>query len=372
MHATRGRQQGTLQTGEDWNYVGGVVDEYTKKGKGQQCWSDGFRYEGRYEGGKMDGDGTFTWPTGEKYVGAWHANQMEGEGAFTFASGAVYTGTFVAGKFHGKGKLTLSNVPTETGDFVQVLASTAAAYLLLAAAATAAAVSPARACVCGCVCVFIGGGRGGGVADTTQACLLLAPPRPASTAIWPSEVCVRRVAAPPCQAARRLRHVACAPTSAQPVPSPCAAPPPSPSHALTPRRRGHPRARAVPLALPRPGGGLGERRFLPASRGGQGRQEKEEEEVSASAPPTWYTHTARRGGGRGMRSAWSGPAACVRASCVRACICPPPAGLAEGRPNAARGAWPMLSAARPGCVVRVTLLRRTPSPLAQAVQWRVC
>ena len=61
-------------------------------------------YEGGWEDGERNGQGTYTSPDGEKYVGGWEDGKRNGQGTYTSPDGDKYVGGWKDGEFHGQGK----------------------------------------------------------------------------------------------------------------------------------------------------------------------------------------------------------------------------------------------------------------------------
>jgi len=62
-----------------------------------------YEYEGQWEGGRKDGNGTFTWPTGASYTGFFQSDAKHGAGMFEWPDGSSWDGGFVADLRHGAG-----------------------------------------------------------------------------------------------------------------------------------------------------------------------------------------------------------------------------------------------------------------------------
>ena len=53
---------------------------------------DGFRYEGGWKAGEIDGEGTATYANGDVYTGSFVAGKRQGAGVMRYASGRVAEG----------------------------------------------------------------------------------------------------------------------------------------------------------------------------------------------------------------------------------------------------------------------------------------
>lgn len=90
----------TLET-PDGVYVGTVYDG-KPSGRGRLS-SDDVVYEGEFEAGVKQGEGTSTHTNGTTYTGAWRNDKYHGPGRLCRYDGVVYDGYFYSGKFHGHG-----------------------------------------------------------------------------------------------------------------------------------------------------------------------------------------------------------------------------------------------------------------------------
>lgn len=66
----------------------------------------GWRYNGQWRNGKMDGRGTLLYPDGWKFEGDWREGRISGKGVLHFADGSLYDGEWADGKMDGLGSLT--------------------------------------------------------------------------------------------------------------------------------------------------------------------------------------------------------------------------------------------------------------------------
>jgi len=85
-------------------WEGGYMD-----GQGTFHYADGGTYTGTWSKGKPHGPGIATYGTGDVYDGHWREGRYYGPGKMTYATGAVYEGYWVKGKRHGQGKITYPN-----------------------------------------------------------------------------------------------------------------------------------------------------------------------------------------------------------------------------------------------------------------------
>lgn len=87
-----------------WRYEGRWV-EGRMDGIGVLTYPDGWRFDGEWREGVMMGQGTLTHPEGWQYTGEWRNGTMDGHGALTYPDGWKYVGEWRDGKMHGKGEL---------------------------------------------------------------------------------------------------------------------------------------------------------------------------------------------------------------------------------------------------------------------------
>jgi hypothetical protein len=90
--------------GAGWKYEGqwnnGAMD-----GQGTITYPDGWRYEGEWRNGQISGVGTLYHPDGWTYRGEWRNGRMDGRGTLTYPDGWVYVGEWREGHMHGEGEL---------------------------------------------------------------------------------------------------------------------------------------------------------------------------------------------------------------------------------------------------------------------------
>jgi hypothetical protein len=78
-------------------------------GQGTNTLANGDKYVGEFQNGKRNGYGVYSWPTGDKYEGEWRDNMRTGEGTNTLANGRKYIGHFQNDKYNGFGTLIWTN-----------------------------------------------------------------------------------------------------------------------------------------------------------------------------------------------------------------------------------------------------------------------
>lgn len=77
-----------------------------------------FSYQGEWDKGWMDGEGTLVFKNGDRYEGSIHENIIDGIGCYTYSNGNRYEGEFVNGKITGFGVFQFKNGNRFEGEFV--------------------------------------------------------------------------------------------------------------------------------------------------------------------------------------------------------------------------------------------------------------
>jgi hypothetical protein len=87
-------------------------------------WADAYEtYNGGFERGLREGEGTCLYSEGEKYVGQWKRGSREGRGVLKKSEEIVYSGDWKAGKYHGLGVLKVDASTIYDGCFANGLYS---------------------------------------------------------------------------------------------------------------------------------------------------------------------------------------------------------------------------------------------------------
>ena len=94
----------------------GQFDAGRMQGQGTLRVSHGV-YEGQFKDGDLNGPGRYTGKNGESYEGQFVAGEYDGQGVFKDGSGNRYEGQFHQGQFSGQGVLTDSGGQTVRGSF---------------------------------------------------------------------------------------------------------------------------------------------------------------------------------------------------------------------------------------------------------------
>ena len=76
-----------------------------------------FIYEGEFYQGKKDGYGEKTWADNRRYEGEWENGRRHGEGTMYFPDGSYFTGEFINDRKHGEGVLHQADGETINGQW---------------------------------------------------------------------------------------------------------------------------------------------------------------------------------------------------------------------------------------------------------------
>jgi len=81
----------------------GEFNEGLKQGQGTYFWENGDKYEGHFAADRPDGKGRYAFANGDTYEGAVQLGVIVGRGAYTTKAGDVFEGSFANGKPNGVG-----------------------------------------------------------------------------------------------------------------------------------------------------------------------------------------------------------------------------------------------------------------------------
>jgi hypothetical protein len=81
----------------------GDFNEGLKQGEGTYVWDNGDRYEGHFASDRPDGRGKYRFANGDTYEGEVKGGVIAGRGTYVAKSGDVFEGSFADGKPHGNG-----------------------------------------------------------------------------------------------------------------------------------------------------------------------------------------------------------------------------------------------------------------------------
>jgi hypothetical protein len=81
----------------------GEFRESLRNGTGRYYLEGGAVYDGQWRDGMMNGRGVFTWPDNSVYDGEWKDGKRNGQGLLRSADGFVYDGQWVNNAMEGKG-----------------------------------------------------------------------------------------------------------------------------------------------------------------------------------------------------------------------------------------------------------------------------
>ena len=86
----------------------GEWEDGLANGQGTMTWADDAVYEGEFAGGKRNGQGIYTWADGSVYEGEWVNGLKNGQGTYTNPNGYCYKGEWKDGKASGQGTMTFA------------------------------------------------------------------------------------------------------------------------------------------------------------------------------------------------------------------------------------------------------------------------
>lgn len=102
------------------NNATGCISGDCDNSYGVYKWESGEKYEGYWDTGKRNGEGTNYWTSGEKYTGKWKDDIRHGTGTNIYKSSSdfdYYKGSYIMGKMSGQGVLAWKNGQKYTGSF---------------------------------------------------------------------------------------------------------------------------------------------------------------------------------------------------------------------------------------------------------------
>jgi hypothetical protein len=108
--------EGTLSYANGGRYKGEWVNDL-RNGYGVNTWPNGDRYEGDWKDNKKHGNGKYTYADGGEYDGEWEDDMRNGEGVNTWADGSEYEGSWAHNGKHGQGKHTYPDGGTYEGEW---------------------------------------------------------------------------------------------------------------------------------------------------------------------------------------------------------------------------------------------------------------
>ena len=117
--------QGTYTSARGEKYIGEYKDgKY--HGRGSYFFADGDKYVGEYRNGNLSGQGTYTFTNGSKYIGEHKDGKFNGQGTYYHNAagenkGDVYVGEFRGGAYQGRGTYTFVNGNKLVGEFQENL-----------------------------------------------------------------------------------------------------------------------------------------------------------------------------------------------------------------------------------------------------------
>lgn len=100
----------------DGSIYRGAMRGASLHGKGEYI-SKSFKYEGDFNEGLKQGEGTYVWENGDRYQGHFSADRPDGKGRYQFANGDAYEGDVQLGVIVGRGAYTTKSGDTFEGSF---------------------------------------------------------------------------------------------------------------------------------------------------------------------------------------------------------------------------------------------------------------
>ena len=100
-----------------FNYEGNFMNG-KRNGEGIYKWEDGSIYNGNFINGEINGKGNFKWNDGRNYIGDFKNGIIEGKGEFIWPNGKKYIGEYKFNKKNGVGKYFWNDNIYYDGDWV--------------------------------------------------------------------------------------------------------------------------------------------------------------------------------------------------------------------------------------------------------------
>ncbi|HEX4331140.1 MAG TPA: caspase family protein [Usitatibacter sp.] len=100
----------------DGSVYRGAMRGASLHGKGEYI-SKSFKYEGEFNEGLKQGEGTYVWENGDRYHGHFAADRPDGTGRYQFVNGDTYEGDVQLGVIVGRGAYTTKSGDTFEGSF---------------------------------------------------------------------------------------------------------------------------------------------------------------------------------------------------------------------------------------------------------------
>jgi hypothetical protein len=110
--------QGTLTYANGGSYEGEWTDNM-RDGYGVNKWANGDHYSGNWKDNKRNGKGKYVYADGGKYVGQWRNDMRHGHGENTWSNGNHYEGHWEDNEQHGHGTFTYKDGGKYIGNWEQ-------------------------------------------------------------------------------------------------------------------------------------------------------------------------------------------------------------------------------------------------------------
>lgn len=88
-----------------------------REGKGVTTCPNGYRIEGQWQDGKLNGFGSQFYVNENRYQGEWKNGKKEGEGIFLYSNGGHYQGSFQDNRIEGIGTIVYANGDRYKGEW---------------------------------------------------------------------------------------------------------------------------------------------------------------------------------------------------------------------------------------------------------------
>ena len=115
-HNCFGRYRADLNDKNKGDLYEGEFQNGTFNGQGTYTSARGEKYVGEYKDGQYHGRGTYVFADGDKYVGEYRDGSLNGQGTYTFANGSKYVGEHKDGTFNGQGTYYHNTAGENKGD----------------------------------------------------------------------------------------------------------------------------------------------------------------------------------------------------------------------------------------------------------------
>jgi hypothetical protein len=102
---------------ENGDVFEGNYNRGKREGEGSMKYNDGGYYTGSWANDNIHGRGSYRYLNGDSYDGDWRDGKPHGKGTHKYASKSVYEGSWVNGQCQGRGKMAFYNGNTYNGQW---------------------------------------------------------------------------------------------------------------------------------------------------------------------------------------------------------------------------------------------------------------